>query len=76
MAKRVVVTPYDAAWADDFTKIKGELCEALDNLALRIEHVGSTSVPGLSAKPIIDIDVVIKDMSVFDDVKAAFAKIG
>ena len=76
MAKRVVVTPYNEAWVDDFKKIQGELSEALGNLALRIEHVGSTSVRGLSAKPIIDIDVAIKDMTIFDHVKEALAGIG
>ena len=76
MAKRVVVTPYDEAWVDDYKKIQGELSEALGKLALRIEHVGSTSVRGLSAKPIIDIDVVIKDMTIFDPVKEALAGIG
>ncbi|MBO7516000.1 MAG: GrpB family protein, partial [Lachnospiraceae bacterium] len=56
--------------------MKGELSEALGNLAFRIEHVGSTSVRGLSAKPIIDIDVVIKDMTIFDHVKEALSGIG
>ena len=59
MAKHVVVEPYNEAWKKDFAVIKAELEPALGGLALRIEHVGSTSVPGLSAKPIIDIDVVI-----------------
>ena len=75
-AKHVVVLPYDAAWRLDFETIRDELSEALGGLALRIEHVGSTSVPGLSAKPIIDIDVVIRDYEVFDDVVAALGSIG
>ena len=75
-AKHVVVLPYDAAWKLDFAKIRDELAEALGKLALRIEHVGSTSVPGLSAKPIIDIDVVIRNYEVFDKVVAALGTIG
>ena len=75
-AKHVVVLPYDAAWRLDFAKIRDELAEALGKLALRIEHVGSTSVPGLSAKPIIDIDVVIRDYAVFDKVVAALGTVG
>ena len=74
--KRVVVVPYDETWADDFKKIRDEVQKALGGLALQIEHVGSTSVPGLSAKPIIDIDVVIKDVSMLQDVISALAKIG
>jgi GrpB-like predicted nucleotidyltransferase (UPF0157 family) len=77
MATRtIVVVPYDEAWEQDFLKIKSELEEALGDLALRIEHVGSTSVKGLSAKPIIDIDVVIEDRSKLDAVIEALAKIG
>ena len=44
--RTIIVLPYDAQWKQDFTAIKTELQEALDGLALRIEHVGSTSVPG------------------------------
>ena len=62
--RNIVVLPYDQKWQQDFLDIKKELAEALgivpEGLALAIEHVGSTSVPGLSAKPIIDIDVVVK----------------
>ena len=74
--KHVVVEPYDEGWKQNFSDIKAELLDALGELALRIEHVGSTSVPGLSAKPIIDIDIVIKDYSVFDEVVSALGKIG
>ena len=74
--KRVVVLPYDAGWARDFERIAGELRPALGDLALAIEHVGSTSVPGLSAKPIIDIDVVIEDASRLEAAIAALAAVG
>lgn len=74
--KRVVVLPYDPQWERDFLEIEGELRDALGGLALRIEHVGSTSVRGLSAKPVIDIDVVIKDRSVFPAVVEALAGAG
>ncbi len=74
--KHVVVEPYDKAWAQSFISIRKEIGDALGNLALRIEHVGSTSVPGLSAKPIIDIDVVIADYPVFDEVICKLEKIG
>ena len=75
-AKHVVVLPYDRKWAKDFTHIRDEIGQALGDLALQIEHVGSTSVEGLSAKPIIDIDIVIKDHSVFDEVLSGLEKIG
>lgn len=75
ITKHVVVLPYDEHWARDFCEIKSEIQEALDQLALAIEHVGSTSVHGLSAKPIIDIDVVIKDYSMLDAVISALERI-
>lgn len=74
--KRVVVLPYDEQWKQDFLNIKDELADALGQLATAIEHVGSTSVEGLSAKPVIDIDVVIRDRTLLDDVIAALRKIG
>ena len=68
MAKRVVVVPYNEQWKTDFDKIKQHLLPAIKDTIISIEHIGSTSVEGLSAKPIIDIDIVIKDYSVFDTV--------
>ena len=74
--KHVVVEPYCEKWAKSFISIRNEIGDALGDLALRIEHVGSTAVPGLSAKPIIDIDVVIPDYSVFDEVVHRLGTIG
>ena len=76
VAKQVVVLPYDEQWKRDFLKIKGELSDALGQLTIGIEHVGSTSVPGLSAKPVIDIDVVIKDYTILEEVVAVLGKNG
>ena len=76
VTRHIVVTPYDGRWAQDFAEIASEIREALGELALDIQHVGSTSVPGLSAKPIIDIDVVIRDGSMLDAVVLALEGIG
>lgn len=74
--KKVTVLPHDPQWKQNFEAIRQELAAALGNLALRIEHVGSTSVEGLYAKPIIDIDVVIRNTTPLDAVIAALAEIG
>jgi len=74
--KKVVVVPYDEKWNQEFEKIKQELSRELDNLVMAIEHVGSTSVEGLAAKPVIDIDIVIKDYNSFEAVKEALSQIG
>lgn len=74
--KHVVVLPYDEAWKKDFEDIKAELVQVLEGLVLSIEHVGSTSVPGLAAKPVIDIDIVIEDQGCFEKVNTALGSIG
>ena len=74
--RKVTVLPYDAAWVSAFEDIKKELENALDDLIIGVEHIGSTSVVGMSAKPCIDIDIVIKDYSVFNSVVERLAAIG
>ena len=71
ITKKVVVLPYDPEWGRAFEQIKLELEEILGQRFIAIEHVGSTSVPGLSAKPIIDIDVVIESYEMFPCVEKA-----
>ena len=66
--------PYDERWTQDFEAIASEIRNVLGELALAIEHVGSTAVLGLSAKPIIDIDVVIRDYAALDAVVCALRK--
>lgn len=70
--KRVIVLPYDEKWKQDFIDIKNEIEAVLGTIAISIEHVGSTSVEGLAAKPIIDIDVVVRKK----DVQAAIDALG
>lgn len=74
--KKVVVLPYDPKWKMDFEAVKREIMDAVGDLIISVEHVGSTSVEGLSAKPIIDIDIVIQDYSVFADVVSRLSDIG
>ena len=76
MAKRVVVVPYKEQWKTDFEIIKQHLLTAVEDIIIDIEHIGSTSVEGLSAKPIIDIDIVIKDYSAFNTVVEKLASLG
>lgn len=73
---KVVVLPYNVQWKDDFEKIKSEIINAIGDLIIGVEHVGSTSVDGMSAKPCIDIDVIIKDYSAFDIIVSRLEMIG
>jgi GrpB-like predicted nucleotidyltransferase (UPF0157 family) len=58
----VEVVPYDPAWPGAFEQWRRRLGEALGETAVRIEHVGSTAVPGLPAKPVIDVQVSVPDV--------------
>ncbi len=55
----VRIADYDPAWASEFASIGATLRRALGDLALRIDHIGSTSIVGLGAKPIIDVQVSV-----------------
>lgn len=57
----VVIEEYDPSWAQRFVNVRSSLTEALGDLISGVEHVGSTAVPGLAAKPVIDVDLVIED---------------
>ena len=74
--KKVIVVPYDESWKSEFEEIKKEIEGTIGALILGIEHVGSTSVEGLSAKPCIDIDVIIKDYEIFEVIVAKLKSIG
>ena len=63
----ITVVDYDPAWPERFEVLRGEYARALDAAGVpvvSIEHVGSTSVPGLAAKPIIDCDIVVGEVAV------------
>lgn len=57
----VEIHPYDKEWANEYNKEKQILDKYLKGIEYRMEHVGSTSIPGLSAKPIIDIAIGTND---------------
>jgi len=59
----ILLVPYDPAWPAIFANLARRIREALGSGVLLLEHVGSTSVPGLTAKPIIDVLLAVKDSS-------------
>ena len=61
--RKIVIVDYDPRWPEKFQVHTAILARVLGSKALAIEHVGSTSVPGLAAKPIVDIDVLVEDPS-------------
>ncbi|WP_337912556.1 GrpB family protein [Paenibacillus arenosi] len=74
--KSVVIEEYNEEWPKAFHIIESILSKKLNDLALRIEHVGSTSVPRLAAKPIIDVDVVIESMEHLPEVIKKLDELG
>ena len=63
MREQIEVVPYDAAWPDRFVELERSLKQLLPRrLVQRIAHIGSTAIPGMSAKPIIDVQVEVNDM--------------
>ena len=65
--RHLEVVDYDSSWPEDFIEHRNRLAEALYEQSVDIEHIGSTSVPGLAAKPIIDIVVVVDDITAEED---------
>jgi len=61
--REINIVDYDLNWPKKFERHAKIIIDAIGDAALRIEHIGSTSVPGLAAKPIIDILVVVTDSS-------------
>jgi GrpB-like predicted nucleotidyltransferase (UPF0157 family) len=62
----IAVVPYDAEWPGMFAAERDRLADALGEVAVRIDHIGSTAVPGLAAKPWIDIQVEVHAMRPWD----------
>lgn len=72
----IEVVTYDLDWPDHFEEICARIAAALGPTALRIDHVGSTAVPGLPAKPVIDVEVSVPDVEDEADYKAAIESLG
>lgn len=61
LSSPIILVEYDPRWPELFEREANRIMSATGNKALQIEHVGSTSVPGLCAKPIIDMLLVVAD---------------
>jgi GrpB-like predicted nucleotidyltransferase (UPF0157 family) len=73
---RLVVAPYDPAWQRRGAELGAELHTTLAPLALRVDHIGSTAIPGMAAKPVFDLQVSVADLdaaaTAFDGPLAAY----
>jgi GrpB-like predicted nucleotidyltransferase (UPF0157 family) len=76
MADRVEIVPYDSRWPGLFATEAPFIRAALGEQVIAIEHFGSTAVPGLAAKPIIDILVAVRSLAAMGHAEAALAPLG
>jgi GrpB-like predicted nucleotidyltransferase (UPF0157 family) len=76
ITRDIVVSEYSSDWPDWFEELRSRIWPAVQELALRIDHVGSTAVPGLAAKPIIDMDIVLADETNVQAAVQALAALG
>ena len=75
-AVMIKIVSYDCAWPSLFQAEAARIREVMGNLALRIEHVGSTAVAGLAAKPVIDIQVSVATLETLGAYSVPLAQIG
>ncbi len=76
MGERVIIVPYDPEWPGMFAKLGAALRGALGDIALRIDHIGSTSIPGLDAKPIIDVQISVASLEPVDPFRIPLESLG
>ncbi|UVI33113.1 GrpB family protein [Paenibacillus spongiae] len=76
MSEPIVIMPYRSEWRDEFFVMGGRILAALEGAAIRIDHIGSTSVVGLDAKPVIDIQVSVQSFDSFEAIKNSLSHAG
>jgi GrpB-like predicted nucleotidyltransferase (UPF0157 family) len=59
----ILIEPYSDRWPERFEELAARIRAALGDRALRIDHIGSTAVPGLAAKPVVDVQVTVRDLA-------------
>jgi GrpB-like predicted nucleotidyltransferase (UPF0157 family) len=74
--RRIVVVPYDASWPRAFAQAAGELTSTMGGILLEVHHIGSTAIPGIDAKPVIDILAVVSDIAAVDQRAAEMRVLG
>lgn len=76
MPQHITVLNYDPEWPLKYERERKAIAEILDGNSISIYHIGSTSVPGLAAKPIIDMMAVVRSLEKVDDARGKFSELG
>ncbi|EOC1316130.1 GrpB family protein [Cronobacter turicensis] len=74
--RQITLEPYNPAWPAQFAEEEKRVSEALGDVALAVHHIGSTSVPGLAAKPVIDMLVEVSSLKALDALNSAMQALG
>jgi GrpB-like predicted nucleotidyltransferase (UPF0157 family) len=72
----VVIVDYQPRWVDEYLRLAGRVRQIVGKAALRIDHIGSTAVPGLAAKDVIDVQITVTDLNEVDGVILPLKKAG
>ncbi len=72
----MILVPHNSEWKMAFRKLEHVYKDVLGELLLSVEHVGSTAIEGIRAKPILDIDLVIENYSTFSEVNQRLESLG
>ena len=76
MKREMTIVPYDPAWKERFEALRCRLHELLEGTEISILHFGSTAIEGMWAKPIIDMMILVKDISIIDSYSAVLESQG
>ncbi|MED1601920.1 GrpB family protein [Alkalihalophilus marmarensis] len=74
--RKVEVVPYQQNWPDAFYRERKKILQILDGQSIKVNHIGSTSIPEMAAKPVIDILVELDDIHKTDQYNDLFSKLG
>ena len=74
--QRVFLVPHDPRWAEEFSRESSVVAGAIGDLLIAMHHIGSTAIPGIDAKPIIDMLAVVSDVALLDESRPQMEALG
>jgi len=72
----IVLVPYDSSWPLRFGELAAPIRQAMGAVAVRIDHIGSTAIPGIMAKPVIDLQISVESFEPFSPIREPLESLG